>query len=188
MILFSILACEIGFWVLLGAGLTARYLLRARTLSTILLICVPLIDAVLLALSAIDLLGGNSPATASHGLAAIYIGVSIAFGKQMVNWADQRFAHCFADGAAPTRPPRTGPAHAAYLRHQWLRHLGAYSIGAGLLGLLTLLVSGSTDPAPMWGPFRLWTTVLIIDFLISFSHTLLPRKNPSSRPVEETQP
>lgn len=28
MLLVIIVACEIGFWVLIGAGLTARYLLR----------------------------------------------------------------------------------------------------------------------------------------------------------------
>jgi hypothetical protein len=34
-------ACEVGFWVLLAAGLTARYLLRAHRLSTVLLLLVP---------------------------------------------------------------------------------------------------------------------------------------------------
>lgn len=33
-------ACEVGFWVLLGAGLAARYLMRARRLSTMLLLAV----------------------------------------------------------------------------------------------------------------------------------------------------
>ena len=65
-----IVACEIGFWVLLGAGLAARYLLRARLLSTALLIAVPLVDVVLLAATAIDLRRGGQ-AGLTHGLAAV---------------------------------------------------------------------------------------------------------------------
>ena len=116
-----IVACEVGFWLLLGAGLAARYLLRARALSTALLLAVPLVDVVLLAATVIDLRRGGA-AGLSHGLAAVYLGVSVAYGHQLVRWADQRFAHRFAGGPAPVRPPRTGRAHAARERRRWLRH------------------------------------------------------------------
>jgi hypothetical protein len=146
-----IIACEVAFWILLVAGLAARYLLRARTLSAILLICAPLVDVVLLVASAIDLRGGGQ-ANAAHGLAAIYIGVSVAFGSQLIRWADQRFAHRFVAGPAPQRPPKYGPEHAAYERGQWLRHLLAYVVAA----------------------------VVVIDFIISFSYTVSPRRPPAS--------
>jgi hypothetical protein len=100
-----IVACEIGFWVLLIAGLAARYLLRARTLSRVLLICVPLVDVVLLAATAIDLRRGGQ-AGFTHGLAAVYIGVSLAFGHQLISRADQRFAHRVLGG--PTPPTSAG--------------------------------------------------------------------------------
>ncbi|MBC6463814.1 hypothetical protein HKK72_39190, partial [Actinomadura sp. HBU206391] len=58
MLLGIIAGCEIAFWVVLLAGLAARYLLRMRRLSTVLLICVPLVDVVLLVASVIDLRGG----------------------------------------------------------------------------------------------------------------------------------
>ena len=56
-------ACEVGFWVLLGAGLAARYLLRARRLSTVLLLLVPVLDVVLVTASLVDVAGGSPPAS-----------------------------------------------------------------------------------------------------------------------------
>lgn len=170
-----IIACEVGFWVVLLAGLVARYLLKAKTLSTVLLVCVPLVDVVLLAASVIDLRGGGQ-ATVAHGLAAIYIGVSVAFGGQIVRWADQRFAHRFSGGPAPVRPPKYGPEHAAYERRQWLRHLLAYAVAIAIMGLFSLLVGDFGRVAPMWRPMGVWGVVLAIDFVISFSYTFAPRR------------
>ncbi|RSM67680.1 hypothetical protein DMB66_15180 [Actinoplanes sp. ATCC 53533] len=169
-----IVACEIGFWVLLGAGLAARYLLRARALSTVLLICVPLIDVVLLAATAIDLRRGGE-AGFTHGLAAVYIGVSLAYGHQLAAWADQRFAHRFAGGPAPVRPPRTGRAHAARERQQWLRHLLAYAVAAAALAVLSLIVGDLDRTLGLWAVLGPWGIGLVIDFIVSFSYTLRPR-------------
>jgi hypothetical protein len=171
----AIVACEIGFWVLLAGGLAARYLLGARRLSTVLLICVPLVDVVLLALSVVDLRRG-AEAGLGHGLAAVYIGVSLAFGHQMIRWADQRFAHRFAGGPPPVRPPRAGRAHAAHERRQWVRHLLAYLTAALVLGLFTLLVGDLDRTAPLWAVLAPWTIVLAVDFLISMSYSVSPRR------------
>ena len=57
--LSAIIACEAGFWALLLSGLAARYMLKAKRLSTVLLICVPLVDVVLLAASVVDLRRGG---------------------------------------------------------------------------------------------------------------------------------
>src|SRR5262245_37285979 len=109
MLVTLILACEVGFWILLVSGLAARYLWRRRRLSTVLLAAVPLVDLVLLAATVVDLQRGATAGFA-HGLAAAYIGFSVAFGPSMIRWADERFAHRFAGGAPPWRPPRGGPA------------------------------------------------------------------------------
>jgi hypothetical protein len=169
-----IVACEIGFWVLLGAGLAARYLLRARALSIALLLAVPLVDVVLLAATVIDLRRGGE-AGITHGLAAVYLGVSVAYGHQLVGWADQRFAHRFAGGPAPVRPPRTGRAHAARERRQWLRHALAYAVAAAVLAVLTLVVDDLDRTVPLWAVMWPWTIGLVIDFVVAFSYTLSPR-------------
>lgn len=175
-----IIGCEVGFWVLLLVGLVVRYLTPARRSSTVLLACVPLVDVLLLAASVIDLRGGGRP-TPSHGLAAIYIGVSIAFGPQMIHWADQRFAHRFAGGPRPEKPPKTGRAHAAHERAQWLRHALAYIIAAAVLGIFTLLTGDAHRTAPLWAVMAPWALILAIDFLISFSYTLAPRRTRESK-------
>jgi hypothetical protein len=177
-VLGLIVACEIAFWILLLLGLTARYLWRARKASAVLLICVPGVDVLLLAVSVLDLRGGAEADTV-HGLAAIYIGVSVAFGGQLVRWADQRFAHRFAGGPSPVFPPKTGRAHAEYERRQWLRHLLAYLVGVTVMGVFTLLVGDFARTAPMWGPMGVWGVVVAVDFLISFSYTLAPRTGKS---------
>jgi len=174
-VLALIIGCEVAFWVVLALGLAARYLLRARKLSTALLVCVPLVDVLLLAASVLDLRRG-AEAEVTHGLAAIYIGASVAFGGQLVGWADEHFAHRFAGGPSPARPPAAGREHAAHERRQWLRHLLAYVLAVAVMGVFTLLVGDYTRTAPMWGPLRIWGVVVAIDFVISFSYTLAPRK------------
>jgi hypothetical protein len=180
-----IIACEVGFWVLLGCGLAARYLLRARRLSKVLLFAVPLVDVVLLAASVIDLRRGGVADTA-HGLAAIYIGVSVGFGSQMIRWADQRFAHRFAGGPLPVRAPRAGREHAAHERRQWLRHLLAYLTAAVVLAAFTALVGDAARTLPLWAPMAPWAIALVVDFVISFSYTVAPRK-PKTEPQSSSR-
>ena len=97
MIVVVIVAVEIAFWVLLAAGLIARYPLRLPRVGAALLVCVPLVDLVLLGATVIDLRGGATAGVA-HGLAAVYLGVSVGYGHRMIRWADVRFAHRFAGG------------------------------------------------------------------------------------------
>src|SRR5687767_3263233 len=100
MLLALIVACEISFWALIAAGLASRYLLGRRRLGAALLVCVPVVDLVLLVATVIDLAGG-AVADFGHGLAAAYIGFSVAFGHSLIRWADERFAHRFAGGPPP---------------------------------------------------------------------------------------
>lgn len=172
--IIALVAGEVAFWLFVLGGLTARYLLRARTLGLALLIASALVDVALLGIAVVDLRRGGDPRL-THGLAAIYLAVSIVFGHQMIRWADERFAHRFAGGPAPARPPRDGKAHAAHERRQWWRHLLAYAVAAALLGLFALLVGDPHRVQPLWSPMRPWGLAVVIDFLISFSYTLKPR-------------
>jgi hypothetical protein len=170
-----IVAAEIAFWSILLAGLVARYALGRPRLGLALLVATPFVDLLLLAATTIDLRRGGEAAL-PHAVAAVYIGVSIAWGHRMIDWADARFAHRFARGPAPERPPRTGRAHAARERREWLRHLLAWATGTALLGLGVLVVGDLDRTWALVNVAVLWTLVLTIDFLISFSYTLFPRR------------
>lgn len=110
-----IIICEVGFWVLLGLGLSLRYFAGMRRASVAVLLCEPLLEVLLLVVTAIDLKNGAEPDW-KHGLAAVYIGFSVALGPELIKWADARFAHRFADGPPPVRPPKYGKARAV---HEW---------------------------------------------------------------------
>jgi hypothetical protein len=170
-----IVAAEIAFWLTLLSGLVARYGLGRPRLGMALLVATPFVDLVLLAVTTIDLRRGGEAAL-PHALAAVYIGVSVAWGHRIINWADARFAHRFAGGPAPERPPRTGTLHAARERREWLRHLVAWAAGTALLGLGVLVVGDLDRTWALVNVAVLWTLVLAIDFLISFSYTLWPRR------------
>jgi hypothetical protein len=179
MMLAIIIACEVLFWVFVLAGLVCRYILRMPKLGATLLFCTPIIDILLLITTSLHLKNGAT-ADFVHGLAAIYIGVSIAFGHSMIKWADVRFAHRFAGGPAPTKKPKYGAAHARHLRIGWLQHLLAWVIGCLCLYGVIWYVGAPERTEPLKQFFQTWTMILGIDFLISFSYTLWPRKDGSS--------
>ncbi|MBN3523608.1 hypothetical protein [Paenibacillus apiarius] len=177
MIGWLILACEIGFWVFILLGLFARYRLRQRTLGTVLLLCTPLIDILLIVFTVVDLRNGAA-ATAFHGLAAVYVGVSIAFGKRMIQWADERFAHLFAGGSRPlSSSVKHGAQHAKQERAGWYRHVLAWAIGSLLLFGIIYSVGNANQTESLLKTAQMWTAILIIDFIWSFSYTLWPRKS-----------
>ena len=173
--LILIAACEIGFWAFLLVGLALRYLAGMRRAGAVVLACAPATDLILLIATAIHLHGNATPRT-SDGLAAVYLGVSIAFGQRTLRWADSRFAHRFAGGPDAVKPPKTGAAHARHERGMWYRHLLAFSIGSALLLLGVALAGGWSRGAPLLGWIPRWAVVLSIDFVWSFSSTLWPRK------------
>ncbi len=172
MVLVAIVACEVGFWVALLAGLSARYLLRRPRLGAALLISAPVIDAVLLTLVAIDLLRGGT-ASWQHGLAAIYIGISIAYGRRMVAWVDVRFAHRFTGGPKPER--LIGPAYTLKCWRDALLTLLAVAIASAILGGLILLVDDPARTAALSEFFRVLGIIFAIDFLWALSYTIWPK-------------
>ena len=173
MVLVLIIACEVGFWVAIVGGLTARYLLGARRLGTALLVCAPLIDVVLLAVVVAHL---SSGATASwhHGLAALYIGFSVAYGHRMIAWADTRFAQRFASGPAPTK--LTGWSYTKKCWGDVIRTLGAVALAAAILALITWWVNDPARTQALTQWYRLLGIVLTIDFIWAASYTIWPRK------------
>lgn len=191
MLVGLIVACEVLFWVFLLSGLAVRYLLRSQRLGGLLLFCSPVADLVLLVAATADLARGGT-AGGPHVLAAVYLGVTAAYGHRMVRWADVRFAHRFAGGPAPEPKPRWGREHAAHERAAFLRHLSAWAIGCALM-MLGILVAGDTwtlaspwasdrpgseRTEALFGGIGLWTLVLAIDGAVSLSYTVRPRPQP----------
>ncbi|WP_017811664.1 MULTISPECIES: hypothetical protein [Paenibacillus] len=177
MIAYLIVACEVLFWVFVIGGLAARYVLGAKRLSTFLLICTPLIDLVLLIAAFMDLRNGAT-ATMAHGIAAVYIGVSLAYGHRMIRWADERFAYRFADGQKPQK--LYGREHARHERTGWMMHLISWIVGNALLLFMIWYVDDASRTVVLNSVIRVWAIVLAIDFVISFSYTLWPRKQKST--------
>ncbi len=174
-----IIGCEIAFWIFVLAGLTCRYLLGWKRAGALLLLCTPLIDLVLLAVAVIDLRGG-AEASIVHGIAAIYIAVSIVYGHSMIQWADVRFAHRYASGPAPVKPAKYGKEHARRERRNWYKHVLSWAIGCAILYGMIILVDTENRTGGLSQLIRTWSYVLGIDFLISFTYTLWPRKQKST--------
>ncbi|RKS73320.1 hypothetical protein BZB76_4010 [Actinomadura pelletieri DSM 43383] len=165
--------CEIGFWVVLAAGLAARYVLRLRRTGAALLWCVPLVDLVLLVATALDL-GNGATAGFAHGLAAAYLGYSVAFGPSMVRWADERFAHRFADGPPPRGKPADGRARTRYEWREFGKAVGATALACGLLLAMIAWVGDPDRTAALLAWLVRLGVVLAIWSLWPITHTLRP--------------
>ncbi|MEH3156324.1 MAG: hypothetical protein PGN29_13625 [Gordonia paraffinivorans] len=148
-VLVAIVACEVGFWLVLAAGLVLRYGVRRRAASTWVLRCVPAVDVALLVAVAADIAGGAQVGQV-HRLAGIYLGVTVAFGHSIVAWADVRVAHRFAGGPPPPPAPAGRAAVTTEVR-SFLRWLFAAAVALAATGLLALTVADDVQAAALWG-------------------------------------
>ena len=140
-----------SYFVILMLALAVRYLLRKEQLSRALLLCLPLIDVLLLVFTAIDLRRGAT-ATFAHGLAAAYVGFTVAFGGMAVKWADAHFAHRFAAGPVPLKAPSLGWEAVRYDFNLWGRCIVACVITMTLVEALVQFIGNSeaTEPLLAW--------------------------------------
>ena len=167
-----IIGCEICFWLVLFLGLAARYLVRRKRISIILLLGLPVLDLALLGFTALDLRSGT-PASFAHGLAAAYVGFTIAFGNIAVSWADQRFAHWFADAPAPTKTPTRGWPALRYELFLWVRCLAAVAITLVLLVALIAFVNDEPATVALHEWFHIAIGCAIFWFIFGPVWTLL---------------
>ncbi|MGK4064621.1 hypothetical protein AB0Y14_00945 [Rothia sp. HC945] len=155
--IIAIVGAEIAFWVLLLGGLAVRYLLNARRASSVILASVPLVDLALVILVTTDLLRGAQP-THAHALAAVYLGVTVAFGHQIIGRVDAWFRYRFANGPKPLKPPKGSTSEVKAIWGEWLRVLLAAVIAAVCLFIM-IIIDGGTIPHsidsiskhPYWG-------------------------------------
>lgn len=172
-IAWTIIACEIGFWVVILAGLITRYVFNKKRLGLFFLALTPVIDLLLLLVTASDLYNG-AVATQIHALAAIYLGVSIAFGKSMIRWADERFLYYVKkQGTKPVK--KTGYAHARHSMKGSLQHVLAFIIGGTFLIAMIYLIGDAEKTEALYDMLRLWAIILAVDVVISLSYFIWPR-------------
>lgn len=180
-----IVASEIGFWVLVLLGLLARYGLGWRRTGVVLLAMTPVVDLVLLTTVIVNLRAGGT-ASVFHGLAALYIGVSVAYGHKLIRWADVRVAHRFSQGPAPVN--HVGAGYAWECWKDVARTLLAVSIALGVLWLLITLVDDprrTDDLTGLYTPLGIWLTV---DVAWAIGHTFWPRRPASPSTPERANP
>ncbi|MFF6877935.1 hypothetical protein ACFY9S_21845 [Streptomyces sp. NPDC012474] len=181
MIVALIAACEIGFWVLLTAGLSVRYLLRMPRTGLALLLCEPLLEVVLLVATALDLKNGAEP-NWTHGLAALYIGYTIGHGHRTVKWLDGHAAHRLGGAPKPIGPPRYGMARARHEGKVWLGTL----VGAVVATVLLQLAIWYVDDPSRVTSLESWRWVAWrtagIHGLIALSYAIWPRRAPAGEP------
>ncbi len=154
-LVWLIAASEIGFWVLLGAGLLARYALRLRRTSTVLLLLVPVLDLVLIGASLADVASGSPPGQV-HGLAAVYLGGTVAFGHSLIRWADGWVAHRFAGAPRPRGKPKYGAERVAYEWREWAKMALLTGIAVAVMLLVAGVAGTGVPPVPQWGADPMW--------------------------------
>jgi hypothetical protein len=176
-LLLFIVGCEIAFWVVLFIVLFVRYVLDLRKLSAVFLVSVPLIDVVLLAATTVDL-GRGVVATFAHGLAAAYVGFSVAFGGVSISWADSWFAHKFSDGAPPASAPTHGWKLVRYELIWWLRCVLAVVVTQFLVFLAVAYIDDpqKSEELELW--FKLPLITVVLWFIFGPLWVLLFRQSP----------
>lgn len=175
-----IVLCEVAFWVLLAAGLALRYLAKKPGTGAAVLLCEPLLEVVLLVVTAVDLKNGAQPDW-KHGLAAVYIGFTVGLGHSTISWVDARVAHRFAGGPPPVKPPKYGRARAV---HEWkvaARWTVAAVTALALLQAAIWYVGGDGDVSSLRSWQQTMLFVLGLNLVIALSYTLFPKREPAGR-------
>jgi hypothetical protein len=166
------IGAEVGFAVLLLAGLTARYLLKLPRTGAALVALSPMGYVIVLIAGAVDRARGGA-ADLGHVLGAIFVGIVAVSGRHhlhaMDGWVRRKLAR-------EPKPRLDGREHARQQRIGFYRRAGEWAVAIALLGGGYALTGfDPTRGGPLLGGMALWTIVLGVDLVWSFSHTVFPR-------------
>jgi hypothetical protein len=181
-IVVLIVACEVGFWVLLALGLALRYLARMPRTGAAVLLMEPLLELVLLIVTAIDLKNG-APADWKHGLAAVYIGFTVAYGHYTIKWVDGHVAHRFAGGPRPVK--RYGLARAKHEGKLWVRTVVMAAVAAALLQLATWYVGDGGDTRSLHEWQLTTLRIVAVHGVIALTYFIWQKKDPGRTTADE---
>lgn len=177
MLVWFIIACEIGFWVVLALGLFVRFVLKLSSLSKFILLCVPLLDITLLVATVFDL-NNDKPAEFAHGLAAVYLGFTVVYGHSIIQWADSYVSYKFYSGKNPINTTH-GWSYTKYEWLQWLKAVLACAIAATLLSIAIFFIDNpkNTEALVEWYANLFW---LLVIWLVGWPlwYTVFPKKEP----------
>ncbi|MFD8301360.1 hypothetical protein ACFV29_03230 [Streptomyces sp. NPDC059690] len=174
-----------GFWVLLALGLAVRCLLRWRRIGVAILLCEPALELVLFAVTAIDLRNGAEPGW-EHGLAALCIGCTVAYGHCTIRRLDGHAAHRLAGGPRPPKPPRYGVARARHEGGLWLRTLLAVVVACALpQAAIRYVGEGSTSSLRSVQLVAL--RALGIHGIVALTYLIWPKKAPATAAARPAQ-
>ena len=162
-----IVISEIAFWSLLVGGLYARYALDRPRLSALMLLAAASTDLVVLLVAGLDLAGGAAAQT-SHVFAALAVAYSVVYARHLVGIADRFVLRRL--GRDVVQPPRAPKA--VRERAGWYRHARMWAVGVPLLGAFYVLADDGRALAAAGG---IWTAILVIDFVVSFSYSFQDR-------------
>ena len=176
MLLWLIVGCEVGFWVLLFLGLFFRYILKSPKLGKVILLCIPLLDLILLWATALDLHRGST-AEFAHGLAAVYLGFTLVYGGSLIKWMDQYAANKFLPVGKISEPQKYGWSYTIYEWKQWLKGVGSGGIAVILLFAAISYVNepDRTEALHDWFYYIFW---ILIIWLVCWPlwYTFFPKK------------
>lgn len=174
LVAWTIVACEIGFWVFIVVGLMTRYIFNLKKAGLFILAMTPVTDLVLIVVTGIDIYHGAT-ATIANSIAPAYLALSIIFGKDMVRWADKRFLYYVKrEGEKPER--KIGKEYAKHSMRGTLKHILAYIFGGAILLLMILYIGDKSKTEELWATLSFWGVVVLIDIFISITYFIWPRK------------
>ncbi|MFM9593892.1 hypothetical protein ACKI1J_31760 [Streptomyces scabiei] len=184
MIVALIIACEVGFWVLLALALAVRYLLKRRRTSVVLLLCEPVLELVLFVVTAIDLKNGAEPSW-EHGIAALYIGFTVGYGHYMIGRMDAWAAHRLGGAPKSAGPPKYGLARARHEGMLWVRTVVAAGVALTLLQLAVWYVGDDGNIESLRSFQWLALRGAGIHGLVALAYTIWPKKDPAASDTGE---
>ena len=177
MVVAAIVACEVLFWVLLLGGLSARYLLRLRWLSTVLLLLVPVLDVALLLIIAWHL---RSAATLTPATGSVPSTSASPWRTAQHDRVGGRAVRAPLHGrpaTAAAAPPRLGRTR--YETVGWVRGLVAAGVGAAVLAGLIWYVGDPARTAELQGffpPLAGFTVINTVVFVWGCVEAVLPSR------------
>ena len=88
--------------MILASGLFFRIVLDRAALNKLDLLCMALLDLSLFEVTLVDLNSGN-PAEVAHGLASIYLGFTVIYGRSIIQLADSNLSYKLYSDLNPTK-------------------------------------------------------------------------------------